>query len=185
MASEKNKKTIDEMEDSIDHLCKELSGIRTGRATTTLLESIRVDYYGTMTPLQQVATLSIPEPRLITIQPWDTNLVPVIEKAIFSSGLGLNPTHDGKILRISIPPLTEERRKDLVRLVKKIGEDTRVGIRNHRREANDELKKVQKKGELSEDDLRKSQDEIQKLTDQYINKVDGILKRKEEEILER
>jgi len=185
MPSEVKKKTSDKMDESIRHLQKELAGVRTGRASLALLDSIRVDYYGTLMPLQQVATLSTPESRLITIQPWDTAMVPLIEKAILSSGLGLTPTHDGKILRINIPPLTEERRKDLVRLVKKMGEDTRVVVRNHRREANEEFKKLQKTGGLSEDDIRKAQEEIQKITDQYIHKVDEILRHKEAEILER
>ncbi len=185
MVLEIKKKTIEKMEGTIEHLRKEMTGIRTGRASIALLDTVRVDSYGTLMPLRQVATLSTPESRLIMIQPWDTTLVPVIEKAILSSGLGLNPTQDGKVIRINIPPLTEERRKELVRLVKKIGEDARVAVRNHRRDANEESKKAQKGGRLSEDDLRKAHDEIQKVTDQHIQKIDEILKKKEEEILER
>ena len=185
MAQEIKTKATDKMEGAIEHLRKELAGVRTGRASLALLDGIRVDYYGTPTPLRQVASLSVPESRLITIQPWETTLVPVIEKAILASDLGLTPTHDGKVLRLNIPPLTEERRKELVRLVKKMGEDMRVVVRNHRRDANEEFKHFQKKGGLSEDDLRKAQEEIQKLTDQYIHKIDEIIKHKEEEILER
>lgn len=185
MVLQTKKRVAEKMESAIEHLRKELASVRTGRASIALLDSIRVDYYGTLTPLRQIAALSTPESRLITIQPWDVTQVPVIEKAILSADLGLNPTHDGKILRINIPPLTEERRKELVRLIKKIGEDSRVVVRNYRREANEEFKKLQKAGELSEDDLRKIQDETQKLTDQHIRKVDEILKNKEEEIIER
>ena len=185
MVLEIKKKTMEKMEGTIEHLRMEMTGMRTGRASIALLDTVRVDSYGTLMPIRQVATLSTPESRLILIQPWDITLVPVIEKAILSSGLGLNPTQDGKVIRINIPPLTEERRKELVRLVKKIGEDARVAIRNHRRDANEESKKAQKGGRLSEDDLRKAQDEIQKVTDQHIRKIDEILKKKEEEILER
>jgi ribosome recycling factor len=173
------------MDAAVEHLGKELAGIRTGRASLALLEGIRVDSYGTSMPLNQVATMSVPESRTITIQPWDQSLVPAIEKAILASDLGLTPSNDGKILRISIPPLTEERRKDLVRLVKKTGEEARVVVRNHRRDANEELKKQEKSGGLSKDDIKKGQDEIQKVTDRYIKKIDEILQHKEVEILER
>ena len=172
------------MDVSIEHLKGELSGIRTGRASLILFDSIQVNYYGTPTPLKQIATLSIPESRTVTIQPWDISQMQEIEKAILASGLGLTPSNDGKIIRIGIPPLTEERRKDLVKLVKRIGEDCKVAVRNIRRESNDELKSLQKDGNLSEDGLRKSQDEVQKITDQTIGKVDEILKKKEAEILE-
>lgn len=185
MVQEIKKNAAAKMEGTIEHLRKELAGIRTGRASLALLDGIRVDYYGTPMPLRQVATLSTPESRLITIQPWDTTFVPVVEKAILASGLGLTPTHDGKVLRLSIPPLTEERRKELVRLVKKLTEDARVVIRNHRRDANEEFKRLEKQGGLSEDELRKAQGEIQKVTDQHIRKIDDILGHKEEEILER
>lgn len=179
------KQTTEKMETAIDHLRRELGSIRTGRASLVLLDGIKVDFYGSSMPLSQVATLSVPDSRSIAIQPWDATLVPVIEKAILGSGLGLTPSHDGKILRMTIPPLTEERRKDLARLVKKIGEDSRVVVRNHRRDANEELKRRERDGELSEDGLRKAQDEIQKLTNQSIQKIDDILKHKGEEILER
>jgi ribosome recycling factor len=178
------KRMMEKMDVSIEHLKGELSGIRTGRASLILFDSIQVNYYGTPTPLKQIATLSIPESRTVTIQPWDISQMQEVEKAILSSGLGLTPSNDGKIIRIGIPPLTEERRKDLVKLVKRIGEDCKVAIRNLRRESNDELKALQKGGTLSEDGLRKSQDEVQKMTDQTIGKVEEILKKKEAEILE-
>lgn len=185
MAQAIKKKAMEKMETGIDHLRKELGSVRTGRASLVLLDGIKVDYYGSMMPLSQVASLSIPDSRSIAIQPWDASIVPVIEKSILGSSLGLTPSHDGKVLRVTIPPLTEERRKDLARLVKKIGEDSRVVVRNYRREANEELKRQEKDGNLSEDDLRKAQEEIQKLTNQSIQKIDDILKNKEEEILER
>ena len=178
-------KVSDRMETAIDHLRKELSGVRTGRASLALLDGIAVESYGSTMKLEQVATMSIPESRQIIIQPWDVTLVPAIEKAILSSSLGLTPTHDGKVLRITIPPLTEERRKDLVRIVKKIGEDSRVVVRSHRRDANEELKKLEKNGDFSKDILRRSQDEIQKVTDDIIHKVDEIIANKEGEVLER
>jgi len=184
MVSDAKKKMVEKTEASLQHLKTELSGIRTGRASLVLFDSIQVNYYGTMTPLKQIATLSIPDSRTVLIQPWDTSQLPEIEKAILASGLGLTPTNDGKVVRISIPPLTEERRRDLVKLVKKIGEESKVAIRNIRRDTNDELKSLQKDGTLSEDALRKAQDEVQKMTDQTITKVDEILKKKEAEILE-
>ena len=184
MVAEAKKKMVEKMDASIQHLKVELSGIRTGRASLVLFDSIQVNYYGTPTPLKQIATLSIPDSRTVLIQPWDTSQLPEIEKAILGSGLGLTPSNDGKVIRISIPPLTEERRKDLVKLVKRIGEESKVAIRNIRRDTNDELKASQKEGTLPEDGLRKAQDEVQKMTDQTITKVDDILKKKEAEILE-
>jgi len=180
------KKTVKEkMETSIEHLRKEMSGVRTGRASLALLDQIKVDYYGTPTPLKQVAALSVPESRQIAVQPWEPGIITEIEKAILTSDLGLTPNNDGKIIRINIPALTEERRKDLVKHCKKLGEDTKVVIRNIRRDANDELKTQQKSGALNEDSHRKSQDEIQKLTDEYIKKIDDVIKHKETEILEK
>ncbi len=172
------------MESSIEHLKRDLGGMRTGRASLTLLDGIRVDYYGTPTPLKQVATLGVPESRLITIQPWEPPLIKEIEKAILASGLGLTPSNDGKVIRIPLPPLTEERRKELIKVCKKHGEETKVQIRAIRRERNEELKNMQEESTLTEDDLRKSEAEVQKLTDQYIHNVDQVLKKKEEEILE-
>ena len=172
------------MDKSIQALHKELNRIRTGRASLSLLDGIKVDYYGTLTPLNQIATLSTPESRLITIQPWDTSIIGSIEKAIQQSELGLNPMNDGKIIRISIPSLSEERRKELAKVIKKIIEDCKISLRNHRRNTNEELKKMKKEKEISEDDYFKKHDEVQKLTDTYIARCDIILAEKEKEILE-
>lgn len=172
------------MEKTIAALHKDLSRVRTGRASLSLLDGIRIDYYGTLTPLNQIATLSIPESRLIAIQPWDTNAIPEIEKAILKSELGLNPMNDGKIIRITIPNLSEERRKELVKVVKKMVEDAKVALRNHRRTSNDKLKEMKKDKGLSEDDYFKKHDEIQKITDSYIALCDTICGEKEKEILE-
>lgn len=184
MANPVEKKTTDGMDKALEHLKRDLGGLRTGRASTALLDNIRVDYYGTITPLKQVASISTPEARLITVQPWDVKLIKEIEKALAVSDLGITPSNDGKIIRVPLPPLTEERRKDLIKICKKHGEDTKVQIRAVRRDSNEELKKLQKDGKLSEDDLRRHETEIQKLTDQYIAKIDQTLKKKEEEILE-
>ena len=177
-------KITQRMDGSIEHLRREFAAVRTGRASLALLDHITLDYYGTLTPLKQIANLSIPESRLITIQPWDPSIIREIEKAIAVSDLGLTPSNDGKIIRLPIPPLSEERRKDLVKLTKKYGEETKIQIRGFRRDGNDELKRRQKDGELTEDDLRRAENENQKLTDTYIHKVDELLKKKEEEILE-
>lgn len=174
----------EKMEASLDAYRRELSKIRTGRASLSLLDGIKVDAYGSPMPLNQVATLTIPESRTIAIQPWDLQQLSAIEKAIFSSDLGLNPVNDGKIIRINIPQLTEERRKELVKLVKKISEEYRVAVRNSRREAIDSLKKQKGNKEISEDDLFRLQDEAQKETDSFINKIDDILAEKEKEVME-
>jgi len=184
MASDVKRKATERMEAALEHLKRELGGLRTGRASTTLLDTIKVDYYGTLTPLKQVANVAVPESRLITVQPWEPQLIREIEKAIMASGLGLTPANDGKIIRIPVPPLTEERRKELIKVCKKHGEETKIALRNIRRESNEELKHQQKDAKLSEDELRKAENEVQKLTDQYVQKVDQILKKKEEEILE-
>jgi ribosome recycling factor len=172
------------MERSLAALRKELSRIRTGRATLALLEGIDVDYYGTTTPLNQMATLAAPESRLLTIQPWDKSQVGLIEKAIQRSDLGLTPMNDGMIIRLAIPPLTTERRKDLVKKVKKIGEDVKVALRNVRREGNETLKDLEKTKDISQDDLRRGQEQVQKITDRFISQVDDVLNAKEHEILE-
>ncbi len=185
MPAEIKKRVTENMEAAIGHLRKELANVRTGRASLALLDPIKVDYYGTPSPLRQIATLSIPDSRTITIQPWEPGLIPEIEKALLASDLGLTPANDGKLIRIPIPPLTEERRKDLVKYCKKLGEDGKVSIRTLRREGNDEIKKPQPSGPLSEDAVRKAQDEIQKLTDQYIKKIDELIQHKESEILEK
>jgi len=177
-------KATDRMEGALEHLKHELAGLRTGRASIALLDGIRVDYFGTMTPLKQVANLATPEARLITIQPWEPRLIKEIEKAISASGLGITPSNDGKVIRIPLPPLTEERRKELTKICKKHGEDTKVHVRGFRRDANEELKKLQKDAKLTEDELRKGEAEIQKLTDQYIQKLDDVIKKKEHDILE-
>lgn len=172
------------MERSLAALRKELSRIRTGRATLALLEGIDVDYYGTTTPLNQMATLAAPESRLLTIQPWDKSQVGLVEKAIQRSDLGLTPMNDGMIIRLAIPPLTTERRKDLVKKVKKIGEDAKVALRNVRREGNETLKDLEKTKDISQDDLRRGQEQVQKITDRFISQVDDVLNAKEHEILE-
>ena len=176
--------TRDSMNKSIDALKNEFKKIRTGRASLSILDDIRVDYYGALTPLNQMASLSIPESRLIAIQPWDVSVIKDVEKAILKSDLGLTPSNDGKVVRISIPPLTEERRKQLVKTVYKKSEEHKVSIRNVRRDANDLLKSLKKDGEISEDDAFKGQDGIQEITDEYIKIVDDVCKEKEKEILE-
>lgn len=172
-----------EMEDSVNALRKELTKLRTGRASTSLLEHIMVDYYGASTPLIQLATLSAPEPRLLVIQPFDRNAMVEIEKAILKSDLGLTPSNDGKIIRIPIPQLTEERRKELVKHVKKIAEEYRVSVRNHRRVAIEHLKEAEKKKEITADDSKHGHDRVQKATDDYIGRIDKIVKAKEEEVM--
>ena len=172
------------MERSIEAFRKELGKVRTGRASFSLLDGVKVDYYGTPTPLQQVGTLSVPESRLITVTPWDTKMIGPIEKAIQGSGLGLNPSSDGKTVRIPIPPLTEERRRELAKVVRKMAEDARVAIRNVRREAIERLKDREKKKEISEDVVKRGQERVQKETDAHVKKIDEILKSKEQEILE-
>jgi len=172
------------MKKSVESTRQELAKIRTGRASPELLDTVRVEYFGAQVPIKQIANITVPEPRLLAIQPWDKSMIGPIEKAILKSDLGLNPTNDGRIIRIQIPTLTEERRRDLVRLVRKLGEEGRIAIRNIRRDANDAIKKREKAGELSEDEARREKDEIQELTDEYISKIDEILKQKEEEIME-
>ena len=169
---------------SVEHLKRDLAGLRTGRASVALLDSIRVDYYGTMTPLKQISNISTPEARLITIQPWEPQLIKEIEKAMANSGLGVTPSNDGKMIRVPLPPLTEERRKELTKICKKHGEETKVQIRGFRRDANEELKKLQKDAKLTEDELRKVGAETQKLTEQYGQKIDDVIKKKEQEIME-
>jgi ribosome recycling factor len=172
------------MKTSLETFRKELSSIRTGRASLALLDGISVQYYGVPTPLNQVATLSVPESRLMTIQPWDSSVIGEVEKAILKSDLGLTPSSDGRVIKIPIPPLTEERRKQLVRLVKKLGEDCKVAIRNVRREGNDDMKSLEKDKKISEDELRRAQDQIQKLTDRYIAMSEQVSAQKEKEVME-
>jgi ribosome recycling factor len=184
MEQELKRRTTDRMARAIEALKKEFGSIRTGRASLSLLDEIAVNYYETPTPLQQLASLSIPESRQMAIQPWDPKVISEIEKAILKSDLGLTPMNDGKIIRINIPPLTEERRKQLVKTVKKKAEEAKVAVRNIRRDANEELKKLEKEKHISEDVVKKSQDEIQKITDSYITRVDEVLANKEKEIME-
>jgi ribosome recycling factor len=182
--AEFKKKATDKMEGQLEHLRHEFTGLRTGRASIALLDQVKVDYYGTPTPLKQVATLATPESRLITVQPFERNLMKDIEKAILASGLGLTPSNDGKLIRLPIPPLTEERRKDLGKVAKRLAEEVRVHIRNIRRDALEEIKKAQKESQFTEDEAKKAHDEMQKLTDAYMAKIDDLLKRKEAEITE-
>jgi ribosome recycling factor len=173
-----------DMSKSIDSMKQSLIKVRTGRASIGIMDGIMVDYYGTPTPMNQLATLAVPEPRLITIQPWDKGALASIEKAIMKSELGLTPANDGKIIRVPIPPLNEERRKDLVKMVKKMAEDFRIEIRNHRRGANSLLKDLEKDKEINKDELKSTQDKVQEITDDFIKRIDGMLSEKEKEIME-
>lgn len=174
----------DKMEKSVDTFKNELSKVRTGRASISLLDGISVDAYGSPMPMNQVATMTIPESRMIAIQPWDPQMVPAIEKAILKSNLGLAPQNDGKVIRLTIPQLTEERRKELVKQVRKVAEEFRVAVRNVRREAIDTLKQQKKDKEISEDDLFKLQDDAQKETDTYVKQIDTVTEHKEKEMME-
>ncbi|WP_028320700.1 ribosome recycling factor [Desulfatiglans anilini] len=172
------------MNKSVESLQKDFKRIRTGRASGALLEGIKVDCYETQMPLDQVASISIPESRLITIQPWDKSITPNIEKAILKSELGLTPLNDGKLIRISIPPLTEERRKELAKLARKMSEENKIAIRNQRREANDLLKEMKNEKEISEDEMYRAQEQVQKVTDEFISAIDDVTSAKEKEIME-
>ncbi|RSD27994.1 ribosome recycling factor [Mesobacillus subterraneus] len=172
------------MTKAIQAYTRELASIRAGRASASLLDRVQVDYYGAPTPVNQLAGISVPEARLLVIQPYDKTILGEIEKAILKSDLGLNPSNDGSVIRIAIPQLTEERRKELAKLVKKEAEEAKVAIRNIRRDGNEDLKKLEKNGEITEDDLRGYSDDIQKLTDEHIAKIDQITKDKEKEIME-
>jgi len=172
------------MDKTVEALRREYQKIRTGRANIGLLDDIKIDYYGTPSPLSQVATLSVPEPRTITLQPWETKMISVIEKAIMNANLGLTPANDGKVIRLNLPALTEERRKDIVKQLKKMAEEAKVAARNIRREANDELKKLEKNKKISEDDLKRAEKEVQDVTNSYITKIDEVLGHKEKEVME-
>ncbi|HET56290.1 MAG TPA: ribosome recycling factor [Ignavibacteria bacterium] len=171
------------MDISIENFRQEIAKIRTGKATTALLDGVKVDYYGTMTPLKQVGNVSILDPHTLSVTPWDKGMVQNIEKAILTADLGLNPANDGTNLRIPIPPLNEERRRELVKLVKKFGEDCKVAIRNVRRDANDQLKKEEKEKSISEDEKKRLEDEVQKTTDEHTKQVDELIEHKEKEIM--
>jgi ribosome recycling factor len=176
--------TKDKMEKAVAALSRELASVRAGRASANLLDKISMDYYGAPTPVNQLASISVPEARLLVIQPYDKTVLGDIEKAILKSDLGLTPSNDGSVIRLSIPALTEERRKDLVKLVKKYAEEAKVAVRNIRRDGNDDLKKLEKNGDITEDELRSNTESVQKLTDDYIVKVDQVAKDKEKEIME-
>lgn len=172
------------MEKTIKNLKTEFSRIRTGRASPAILETVKVDYYGTPTPLLHIAGITAPEPRLLVVQPWDKNAIPEIEKAILKSGLGLTPKVEGGVIKIPIPPLSEERRKEIIKLVKKLGEDAKIAIRNIRRDANERIKEKKEKKEISEDDMLRMQKRVQEVTDEYIKKIEELVERKEKEIEE-
>lgn len=172
------------MDKSVEAFRSEIAKIRTGKATTALLDGVKVDYYGTITPLKQVGNVSVLDVHTLSITPWDKSLVPVVEKAILTADLGLNPSSDGTNIRVPIPILTEERRKEMVKIVKKMGEDAKVAIRNVRRDANEHLKKQEKEKKISEDELKDFEDETQKLTNEHTNMIDEIIKHKEKEIME-
>jgi ribosome recycling factor len=184
MIAEIKADATERMNKAVDATGHELAKIRTGKATTALLDGIRVEYYGNTVPLNQAATLAVPEPRLITVQPWEKSMAPEISKAIMKGDLGLNPVTDGNIIRIPIPPLNEERRKDLVKLVKKLAEEGRIAIRNIRRDANDHLKKAEKDKEISEDEHHRAADEIQTMTDEHIAEIEELVEKKEKEVME-
>ena len=184
MISDLKKNTESRMSKSVDSLTESLQSIRAGRANTSLLDKIYVDYYGQQSPLNQVASLSAPEARLLAIQPWDATLIPEIEKAIQKSDMGITPSNDGKVIRLVIPQLTEERRKDLTKLVGKYAEEAKVSIRNIRRDAMEDIKKAEKAKEISEDDRKTYEEDIQKLTDKYIKDIDGVAEEKEKELME-
>ena len=180
---ELEKKLQAQMDKTIEALKHEFATIRAGRANAQMLDKIRVDYYGTPTPINQVGSISVPEPRTLMINPWDKSAMKEIEKAIRNSDLGFNPTNDGEVIRISVPALTEERRKELCKQAKKSAEEFKVRIRNERRHANDKLKKLEKEGEITEDDLKKAQDNVQKMTDKYTKEIDTLLDAKEKDIM--
>ena len=184
MHEEIKKKLKQRMDKSVDSLKEEFKKIRSGRASTSLVEGLMVEYYGDRIPLKQIAGISVPEPRLIVIQPWDKGALPLIEKAFHKSDLMLNPNNDGKVIRISIPPLTEERRKELAKIAKGKTEDARVAIRNIRRDGNEEVKEAEKKNHISEDDSKKVLVDIQKITDDFVDKLNKLMETKEAEIME-
>jgi len=172
------------MEKTLEALRHELAGIRTGKATTALLDTVRVEMYGAAMPLNQVASVSAPEARLLVIQPWDRKAIHEIEKAIMKANLGLNPSNDGAVIRVPIPPLNEERRRDIVKLVKKMGEDSKIALRNIRRDVVEGVKKMEKSGEVPEDEGKRREQSVQKTTDKFVGDIDALLKKKEEEVLE-
>ena len=184
MINELHEQIESRMDKSVQTLKRELARLRAGRANPQILDRIMVDYYGVPTPLNQLGNITVPEARLLVISPWDSKIIPAVDREIMKSDLGITPTNDGKVIRLVFPELTEERRKELVKTVKKMGEETKIAIRNIRREANDQLRKMQKNSEITEDDLRTEENNVQKLTDDFIKKVDEVIKDKENEIME-
>ncbi|PLY01998.1 MAG: ribosome recycling factor [Desulfuromonas sp.] len=175
MVNEVLNEAKDAMDKAVKALKKEMAKVRTGRASISLLDDVRVEYYGVPTPLSQVATLSAPEPRLITVQPWEKNLIPAIEKAIFKSDIGLTPSSDGQLIRLPVPALTEERRREMVKIIKRMGEEAKISVRNTRRDANDTLKMLEKEKEITEDQMKRSEKDVQQLTDDFVNKIDEVI----------
>jgi ribosome recycling factor len=174
----------DHMDKTVESLRKEFQKTRTGRASTSMLDEIRVDYYGTPTPITQLATLAVPEPRTITLQPWEAKIIPLIEKAIMNANLGVTPSNDGRVIRLNLPPLTEERRKDIVKQLRKNAEDAKVAVRNIRRDSIDELKKLEKDKKVTEDELKRGEKEVQDVTNGHVAKIDEVLAHKEKEVME-
>lgn len=183
MVNEVLNEAKDAMDKAVKALKKEMAKVRTGRASISLLDDVRVEYYGVPTPLSQVATLSAPEPRLITVQPWEKNLIPAIEKAIFKSDIGLTPSSDGQLIRLPVPALTEERRREMVKIIKRMGEEAKISVRNTRRDANDTLKMLEKEKEITEDQMKRSEKDVQQLTDDFVNKIDEVIQVKEQEVM--
>ena len=172
------------MKKTIESCSEELTGIRAGRANPSLLDRVTVEYYGTYTPLNQIANISVPEPRMIVVQPWDATIINDIEKAIMKSDLGINPSNDGKVIRLSVPQLTEERRVELTKLVKKTGENSKVALRNQRRDANDTIKKMAKANEITEDEEKQAETKVQEITDKYVKEIDKLIEEKEKEVMD-
>ncbi|NOY13632.1 MAG: ribosome recycling factor [Deltaproteobacteria bacterium] len=184
MIDEVMKEARTAMDRAVKALKKEMAKVRTGRATTTLLDDVRVDYYGVPTPLNQVATLAAPEPRLLTVQPWEKNLISEVEKALFKADLGLTPSSDGQLIRLPVPALTEERRKEMVKIIKRMSEEAKISVRNARRDANETLKMLEKEKEITEDDLKRSEKEVQHVTDEFVAMIDSVVQNKEAEVME-
>lgn len=172
------------MDKAVKSLKKDMTKIRTGRASVSLLDDVKVEYYGVLTPLSQVATLAVPEARLMTVQPWEKNLIPEIEKAIFKADLGMTPSSDGVLIRLPVPALTEERRREMVKIIKRMSEESKISVRNSRRDANETLKMLEKEKEITEDDLKRSEKDVQQLTDKYVSAIDSIVEKKEQEVME-
>ncbi len=184
MVDEVLNETRSAMDKAVKSLKRDMTKVRTGRASVSLLDDVRVEYYGVPTPLSQVATLSAPEPRLITVQPWEKNLIPEIEKALFKADLGLTPSSDGQLIRLPVPALTEERRREMVKIIKRMAEEAKISVRNARRDANDNLKMLEKEKEITEDDLKRSEKDVQQLTDQFVELIDSVVQKKEQEVME-